>query len=298
MLRRSGRVFAGRGITLKAVAITLATIAVAFALGLGAGWGTGFLADRLNAQPEPSPSPSLVETSTPEASVSVPPMTPITRALDAEDQVAGLTALDFPVRGDGTFTTARPLDGATMPAGLTRLVKIDVEAGLPIDPALLSTFVMATLNDSRGWAAEDGVTFVQTEGAPDIRVVLASPYTAAALCPTPHEPASLTPESPSASPSASPSPSVTPEPEPSGTLVTQCADTGGVVLSIYDWAAGVPAFAEDRTASREYSLNHGVGHVLGNADVTCTTGRADVMVDHMLLDDACTPNAWPVPDAE
>jgi len=291
MIRRPGRVFAGRGITLKGTVLTVVIIAVAFALGIGAGWGTGLIADSLAApEPTPSASPSPSPSPTPTIDVSLPPMEPITRVLDADDLAAGLTGLSFPVRADGTFVTATAGPTPSPSAGITRLVKIDAEAGLPVDVDSLATFVMATLNDTRGWSNGSSVTFVLTDGAPDLRVVLASPYTAAALCPTPHQEAPLTPESPT--------PSATPEPSPSTTAATQCASAGVVALSIYDWAAGIPTFGEERTASREWLVNHGVGHVLGKPDAKCSKGVADVMTNQRELNERCTPNPWPLPSAE
>lgn len=296
MIRRPGRVFAGRGITLKGTLITVVVIAVAFALGIGAGWGTGLVADSLAApEPTPSASPSPTPSPTPTIDVSLPPMEPITRALDADDQAAGLTALTFPERGKGTFRTADAGPLPTTSPGVMRLVKIDAEDGLPVNVEGLASFVIDTLNDPRGWSNGSGVTFVLTDGAPDMRVVLASPYTAAALCPTPHQEAPLTPVSPEPSPSASPDAS--PEASPSPVITTQCASAGVVVMSIYDWAAGIPTFGEDRPASREWLVNHGVGHVLGKPEETCRRGVANVMADQRELADRCTPNPWPLPDA-
>jgi hypothetical protein len=166
-------------------------------------------------------------------------------------------------------------------------VRIDVEDGLEMIDGTLSTFVMGALNDPQGWGKEGPTTYVQTEGAPDVRVVFASPYTAAALCPTPHEPAVLAPASSSATPSPSPS-------QDTG-MTVQCAEQGTIVVSVYDWIQGLTPFADDRTDARIYLLNHGLGHVLGKPDVTCKKGVADVMVDQRTLSSKCTANPWPFP---
>ncbi|WP_284328578.1 DUF3152 domain-containing protein [Demequina litorisediminis] len=128
-----------------------------------------------------------------------------------------------------------------------------------------------------------------TTGAPDLRIVIASPYTAALRCPTPHAAARI-----GAATEATTSPSPTPSPEVSA--ASTCADEGLVIVSQYDWAAGLAAFSEDRTAAREYLVNHGVGHVLGEEDAVCSSGRAAVMVDQTDLSDECDANPWPWPD--
>jgi len=284
MPRGSRRLFAGRRISLSGVAVTLAVIVVGFGIGIGAGWATSLFADSLSSpSPSSSPSASPSPSATPTMDVSLPPMAPVTRTIDDDDRAAGLRSLDFPVRGDGTFATAPAPTATTPDAGVVRYVRIDIENGLEVTDSLFASFVMAALNDPQAWGREGPTTYVQTEGAPDVRVVLASPYTAAALCPTPHEPAALTPET-----TATPSPSPTPS-------AAACAGQGAIVVSVYDWIQGLEPFAEDRTDSRIYQLNHGMGHVDGKADTTCKKGVADVMVDQRTLPKACTPNPWPFP---
>lgn len=282
------RLFAGRGISLKSLGAALIVVVAAFSVGLAAGWGTSLLADSLEpTPPSPSPSASPTPSETPTIAVSLPPMEPITRTIDDDDRAAGLRSLEFPVQGNGTFTPVQAPATASTGTGIVEYVRIDVEDGLQMTGGTLSTFVMNALNDPQGWGKEGPTTFVQTDGAPDVRIVFASPYTAAALCPTPHEPAML---APSASPSASPSPLPT-----APTMAVQCASQGTIVVSIYDWIQGITPFADDRTDARIYLLNHGLGHVLGKADVQCKKGTADVMVDQRTLSATCTPNAWPFP---
>lgn len=215
-------------------------------------------------------------------------MDPVTRSLDDDDRAAGLRTLEFPIQGDGTFTTLSAPDASTPDTAVVQYVRIDVEDGLQMTDGTLSTFVMSALNDPQGWGKEGPTTYVQTDGAPDVRVVFASPRTAAAMCPTPHEPASLLP-------SASPSPSASPT---ASAATVQCAGQGTIVVSIYDWIQGLEPFAEDRTDARIYLLNHGLGHVLGKADAECKKGVANVMVDQRTLAEACTPNPWPFPTEE
>ena len=280
------RLFAGRGISLKSLGAALVVVVAAFAIGIAAGWGTSRFADSLaSASPSATPSASPSPSATPSVDVSLPPMDPVTRQIDDADRAAGLRTLDFPLRGDGTFTPA-PAPAAPSPgAGIIQYVRIDVEDGLQMTAGVLSTFVMDSLNDPQGWGQEGPTTYVQTDGAPDVRIVFASPYTAAALCPTPHEPAQLTP---SASPSPSPSASAP-------AIAVQCASQGTIVVSIYDWIQGLPPFAEDRTDARIYLLNHGLGHVKSKPDIECKKGVAAVMVNQRALPAKCTPNAWPFP---
>ena len=173
-------------------------------------------------------------------------MVPVTRKIDDEDRDAGLRTLRFPIRADGTFTPAKATIAATPDAEIVQYVRIDIEDGLKMTDGTLSAFVMQALNDPQGWGKEGPTVYVQTDGAPDVRIVFASPYTAALICPTPHEPAALTPTAaPSPSPSASASAPV---------VDVQCATQGTIVVSIYDWIQGVPAYGDDRTCRARLPL--------------------------------------------
>ncbi|WP_062305199.1 DUF3152 domain-containing protein [Demequina subtropica] len=298
MSRSSGGLFAGRGIDLPSVGITLVTILACFALGIGAGWVTGQVPDWYRAWSEPEPSVSASSTPTPEPSVSLAALEPITRALDEDDALAGVVTTEVVERGEGTFTAALGADGSTASASAsgdasasadpvpTRYVRIDVEDGITVDEPAFVDFVMTTLNDPRGWGSAGRMQFVLTEGAADVRVVLASPYAIALRCPDPHAAATVVGDG------ATPSPAPT-----DGEAGTSCATDGIVPVSIYDWTAGLTRFGEKRTVAREYLLNHGVGHVLGAQDATCESGLADVMVDQSRLRQQCKVNAWPYPDA-
>lgn len=289
---RSGpdRLFAGRRISGPGLIATVLVVLAAFAVGIAAGWGTTLFARSLNS-PTPSESPSVTPSPTPEPTidVSLPPLEPVTREIDDADRKAGLRTLDFPLQGDGTYAPIPvPATATQTPdAGVVQYVRIDVEDGLQMIDGTLATFVMGALNDDRGWGKAGDTEYVQTEGAPDIRIVFASPYSAAALCPTPHEPAGLTPE-------ASDSPSATPSPEEQ-LPGFQCASEGAIVVSIYDWIQGLDPYGDERTQARRFLLNHGLGHVIGLPDVTCKKGKADVMVDQRELSSKCTPNPWPFP---
>ncbi|WP_169747599.1 DUF3152 domain-containing protein [Demequina iriomotensis] len=306
MTRRSGGLFAGRGIALPGVWVTVVAIVACFALGIGAGWLTGQVPGWYRAWSEPEPSASPSPSATPEPDVSVPSLAPIERDLDADDAAAGVLTTAVVERGEGTFTpavgsgasaTASAGPSASADAVPTKYVRIDVEDGVTIDEAALVDYVMTTLNDPRGWGSAGRLQFVLTEGAADVRVVLASPYTLALRCPDTHAAAEVA----GTGTGASPSPSAEGAEGASGASgaadAAACATDGIVPLSVYDWTAGLERYGDRRAASRVYLLNHGVGHVLGSADATCESGRADVMVDQAAMSKECKVNPWPFPDA-
>lgn len=293
MDRRSGGLFAGRGIALPPLRITLIAVIAAFGLGIGTGWLTGYVPDLYRdwqAGPVPSASPSPTLTAEPEVSLS--PLAPITRELDEADADAGVLLTNVVERGEGTFTSVPVPDsatGTTDDGGPVRFVRVDVEDGVRVDEEALAAFVMETLNDHRGWGSAGRMQFVLTDGAADVRVTLASPYTVATLCPNPHEAAVLAVDGAS---SASPSAAADDDAEPN------CATLGAAPISSYDWTAGLDAFGDKRTQARRYLINHMVGHVLGEEDTECIEGRAEITVDQQAMPGACRTNPWPFPDAE
>lgn len=282
--------FAGRGISLPSLGSIALVVIVAFVAGIAVGWGTGLVADRL-AAPAPSPSPSPSVSETPTADVSLPPLEPVERELDESDELAGLTGLEVVREGEQSFVTVT-VDGE--PSGgsaSVRWVRVEYEEGLGMDGRALGDFVLDTLNDPRGWGARGRFEFVPTGGAPDLRIVLASPYTAAVSCPTPHATA---PAGALVDPSATPEPAV--DPSTAADEDISCAEQGVVMLNHYDWLAGLAAYGDDRTAARKFLVNHFVGHALGDADVECASGRAEVMAGQAPLAAECEPNPWPWPD--
>jgi hypothetical protein len=285
------RVFAGRGIPLPPWRVTVLTISGAFLLGIIVAWASSFVpqfwAADITASASPSATSSALPSPTP--SVSVPALPPITRELTDEDLAAGVASFDFPLEAEGTFTVASRDGASSAEAAALRWVRVEFEDGLAIGGTQLSSFVLDALNDPRGWGAKGRYEFVPTQGAADVRVVIASPLTAAALCSDPHLAATQTGVT-DTGPSSSPTPSATPS------AAVSCADQDYVVLSFYDWAAGLESYQEDVTGSRIYLLHHFLGHVLGNEDVTCSTGEANVMVIQSELDEDCTVNPWPNPD--
>ncbi|MFN3865635.1 MAG: DUF3152 domain-containing protein [Demequina sp.] len=284
------RVFAGRGISLPSLWSIALVVVIAFGAGIGVGWGTGLVADHL-AAPEPTPSPSPTAAVAPTVEVSLPPLAPLDRERDDADDLAGLTSLDVVREGDRSFRTVTASGEPSGGGASVRWVRVEYEDGLRMDGGALAVFVLDTLNDPRGWGARGRFEFVPTGGASDLRIVLASPYTAAVTCPNPHATA---PAGALVDPSASPEPAV--DPSTAGEEEASCADQGVVMLNHYDWLTGLEAFGDDRTAARQYLINHFVGHALGDTNTECTSGPAPIMVDQSDLPDGCEPNPWPRPD--
>lgn len=297
--------FAGRRISLPSIRAIAIVVVVGFAAGIGVGWGSGLVAERLTAsEPEPSPTPS--PTPTVEEEVTLPPMEPITRERDAADALAGITDLTVMERGDRDYTIVTEDAEPSGSAASVRWVRVEYEDGLNMDDDALQSFVLNTLNDPRGWGARGRYEFVPTEGASDLRIVITSPYTAALRCPEPHTPArsgaitedetentadALAEQSPDAplAGGATPSPTASPSEEP-------CAQRGVVMVSQYDWITGLAGYGDDRTAARQYLINHFVGHALGEADGICASGVAQIMTNQAQLPEECEPNPWPWPD--
>ncbi|GIG55350.1 hypothetical protein Dac01nite_21020 [Demequina activiva] len=280
--------FARRGTGGPGLRAVVLVILVAFVAGIAMGWGTGLIGEQL-AAPAPSPSPSSTPTPSPTPDVSVPPVEPIDRQLDEADRLAGLTSLAVPEEGEGTFTVGSTDGEPSGDAASVKWVRVEYEDGLEMNGRALSQFVLAVLNDHRGWGARGRYEFVPTSGAPDMRIVVASPTTTAATCLNPHAPASI-----GAAVDEETTPTPTPEPSPSEAIT--CADRGLIMISHYDWAAGLDAYGEDRTGSRAFQVNHGVGHLLGDEDGVCASGRALIMTDQRDLAEECEPNPWPWPD--
>lgn len=290
------------------VASALLVAVGALVAGVIVAWATT-LVPQLFAEPEPSPSPSPSASLPDPGDVTVPTLQPILRELDDADRLAGVTTLDFTYQGNGSFTV---LPGKGEPRGdaPVRWVSILVEDGVEANPEAFGSFVMETLNDNRGWGSEDRMQFVQTDGVADYRIRLASPFTAAAICPDNHVAAIVGPVM-EATPSAqaegeSPEPSLPPGvvagegiPDAGGESEADpaCALDGDIVISIYEWSAGFSAFGPDRTAARQYIVNHQIGHLFGNEELECSSGRAAVMANQR-VELPCDANAWPFPDAE
>ena len=215
--------------------------------------------------PSPTGTPSPT---TPTTTAPAPAPTRTTPARPAADRAAGLVSRSFPQRGTGRLAVV-PGRVAAPGKGRVVRVRVEVEGGLKVDATAFAAFALATLNDRRSWA-HDGYTFARTDGAADVRLVLASPDTSARLC------------------------------LPLRTFGKLSCHSGAVtVLTIYRWVNGIPEYGKDLTGYRHYVVNHEVGHALGHGHLRCPGRgkRAPVMMQQTKGLLGCTPNGWPYPDA-
>lgn len=149
-------------------------------------------------------------------------------------------------------------------------VRIEVETGLAIDGDCFADEVMSILNDPRGWTSTDGVSFRQiSDGAHDLRLILASPERTDALC----YPART-----------------------AGRFSCRKQDT--VVLNLMRWETGTDEYSDDLSTYRTYLVNHEVGHFLGRGHLGCPgPGEpAPVMMQQTKGLGQCVPNGWPTKD--
>ncbi len=302
--------FAGRGISLPGLLVTAGVVAAAFGLGLVAGWVTDGLPARFHAEPSPSASPSPSFGLSPTIEPSLPPLEPVNRQLTADDRAAGVVTTDYVVRGEGTFTVVPGKDEPHDGTGDVRWVSFAVEDGVSADAGAFRTYVLSVLNDNRAWGTDGQLHYVATDGVADYRVLLASPYTTAAVCPDQHVAVTVGPVT-EASPTtaADPTAAVAPQAaddavngttsaEPDSPYDHLCSGDGVIVLSTYDWTAGLPGFADDYAGARDYLVLHRLGHITGREDSACATGRAAAMdLQRDVMPDGCEPNPWPYPDA-
>ncbi len=226
--------------------------------------------------PSPSPSPSAAATAPAanqpaamgemEEGEEVAPA-PASTLVTAADRGAGLRTLEVMSTGKKKLVV---VPGTVKAPGKGRVyrVRVEVESGLDVDGTMFAGFVMATLNDGRSWGHGGTMTFARTAGKADIRVVLASPTTSAAMC----------------------RPLIT-----KGTL--SCANGSTAVLTVYRWIRGTADYGKDITGYRQYLVNHEVGHVLGHGHQTCPGKgkRAPVMLQQTKGLKGCAKNPWPFP---
>ncbi len=205
---------------------------------------------RFEGGPSPSPTPS---TDAPAPSASPSPSSPYGAV---------------PAAGNGQLEIVP--GSITAPGnGPVKTVRVELEGGLGIDGLALADEVMTTLNEPRSWGAGGRMTFARTDGEADIRVVLASPDTSAALCSS-HD--------------------------TGGRL--SCAMGNAAIITLYRWVYGSEGYATDLAGYRQYVVNHEVGHVLGHGHVGCPAAGqpAPVMVQQTKGLQGCAPNPWPYPD--
>ena len=219
-------------------------------------------------QVAPSVAPSQAPASAGTAGGPTTTAAPTLATPDEADLRAGLRSMSTLVVGDGTLDVV-PGDVPGPGPGPVRSVRIEVEQGLAVDGPTFAAFVLATLNDPRSWGLNGRMTFARTDGAAEIRIVLASASTVDKLC------------------------------APVDTKgVLSCGHDGMAALNFTRWVEGVAAYGADRTGYRQYLVNNEVGLLLGHPHVECPGPgeRAPVMQQQTVAVEPCTPNAWPFPD--
>ncbi|MBN6055681.1 DUF3152 domain-containing protein [Nonomuraea sp. RK-328] len=142
---------------------------------------------------------------------------------------------------------------------------VEMERGLPFDPAEFAAEVHRTLNDPRGWARFQRVD----HGPARVRVALTSPALTDREC----------------------------LPLRTGGDLS-CWNGSRSVINARRWAYGVPQYHGDLGAYRRYVISHEVGHGLGHGHSACPApGRlAPVMAQQSKTLGGCRPNPWPYPD--
>jgi hypothetical protein len=212
--------------------------------------------------PQPVDVPlGMLPTDPPPFVVALPP------GLTAQDVDAGLLSPDVVETAAGTFSVVPGTDPGPG-TGAVRTVRVEVEDGLLVDGPAFAATVMATLNDPRGWGADGSLSFARTDGDAELRVILASPTTVDDLC----------------------------APLDTGGEVS-CGTNGRAVLNLRRWVLATQEYAADKTAYRQYLVNHEVGHLLGHRHERCPGPgqRAPLMQQQSYRAAPCTPNPWPFP---
>jgi hypothetical protein len=179
-----------------------------------------------------------------------------------------------PAAGTGAITAVTLVDGPAKTSGRTVRYSVEVEDGLPVNPAEVAQTVQSVLVDGRGWQTKDDVRLVPVGPAElasgagvDIRVTLASPALTAKLC----APLNVSAQQ------------------------VSCWNGGRSVLNLTRWVRGSATYGSDLGAYRVYLINHEVGHGLGHQHVGCPGAgqHAPVMVQQTKSLEGCTP--WPYP---
>jgi hypothetical protein len=212
---------------------------------------------------EPAPSEAI-----PASPVAIDFNVVLADGVSLADHYAGVLSRAVPTSASGTLITVPGSEPAPDPTRTVRTVRVEVEAGLDVNPQAFADFVMDTLNDPRSWGGDGSMSFARTDGAAHIRVVLASPTKVDQMC---------------------------------APLYTHgdysCGHNGYAAINYTRWVQGTEEFP-DLTVYRHYVVNHEMGHLLGRQHVSCPgAGQlAPAMQQQSIRVAPCIPNAWPFPD--
>lgn len=192
---------------------------------------------------------------------------PDAAGLSLADHAAGLLSAAVPDSASGDLVVVPGSEPAPAPDRRVRTVRVEVEAGLDVEPAAFARTVMEALNDPRGWGGDGSMSFARTDGVADIRVVLASPAKVDAMC----------------------------APLNTGGEYS-CGRNGHAAINYTRWVQATDEFP-DHMQYRQYVVNHEVGHLLGHEHVGCPgAGQvAPVMQQQSIKAAPCLANAWPFP---
>jgi len=236
------------------------TITVAAIVVVAVAWlvGTNTSTSQQGAAPPPTPTASTIR-----ASPSPLPTEPTPTPTQPPEPTP------IPTEGSGTLSSVPGTDEADG-SGDTLRYQVEVEDGLPVEPAEFASAVHETLTDDRGWQSVEDVAFERTTTDTEFSVILASPDTTDEMC----------------------------EPLDTGGELS-CRVGEHVVLNAKRWAEGVSHFDGRLGMYRQYLVNHEVGHALGHDHVDCPAPGepAPVMMQQTKSIGDCEPNAWPTVSA-
>ena len=206
-------------------------------------------------------------TAAPSASARTPGATPAPRA---EERDRRPEPVRVPRKATGEYAVVAGEDEPPGRRGKVVRYLVEVERGLPFDPAEFADLVHRTLNDPRSWGGGGRMRFRRVDSGPvRFRVALSSPATTDRQC----------------------------LPLRTGGWLS-CWNGRRAVINAERWAKGVPGYGGDLTAYRQYVVNHEVGHALGHGHQACPGRgrRAPVMAQQTKSLGGCRPNPWPYPD--
>ncbi|WP_172119897.1 DUF3152 domain-containing protein [Actinomyces faecalis] len=174
--------------------------------------------------------------------------------------------------GDGTWNVAGPIAPPASPRSGTHRYLLQVEGGTGLSADEIAPFVNAVLNDDRGWAGTDDVSFeqVQDPTQADFVLSIATPGTTDQRC------APLDTEG-----------------------RWSCRQGATVNINADRWSYLVPWFPDAETY-RAYLVNHEVGHWLGRGHLRCPGAgvKAPTMMQQSGGLDRCLANPWPAQDGQ